>query len=698
MRNNHIFLSLFILLPTVFFQFGCSGGLGSQASLATNFSAEVALCNKEISYPTGVILTGTAKFYKRGTEMVTTIVSSQLQLSNMVLGDPIANALPIQNAEVAVYDQNLKLVQCGSTDSSGALKSLNTTSDLYLPSIAQNYRVRVLARSNYQYTSDPNDFISVSIKKDTYKNEVHFIENFVYSDGASGANLDLVALARQESYDMEITGGAFNILNNIQQSYDYIKNHTTAGTTNCLSTKFDVFWKAGFNPMQYQNPQADPNTLANTSFYLSSTNQLFISGGQLGDISLSNTDHFDDFATVHELGHFVEKNCGQFTSPGGSHAFLSRIDQRLAWSEGWANYFATHVLNSQMSNIDPTMNSKLVAVNETQGWTFFFNSSGFSDSVQNVGNGSGFMIDFKKAGTNPGAYVSGSHTGTSYDIVNPALYKGEGHTREGAITRGLYKLTHDCGSFCISTAEIIPFTEIWQSFDRNTGFAQPGITTPFVGSYNFLTQLKTIHTSWNSSHDNTIAAEALHIADSDFTASGRLLWTGYGKRLASGACNLTIEPHFDDPSLTGTTSDQRYSSHNYTVDLNTLPVGTSSLSVAFTKSAGTDLDHDLLLFKAGFEFNDDYRCTKENASGVCTGTWAPIRTINSDVLRSDRHAVSALSTTYTKTISSLDLLSVTEMYLLNIRSYTAGKSVSTNTKYDYVITANPSGAIVCPTP
>jgi hypothetical protein len=697
-RNNHNFLSLSILLPTVFLQFGCSGKLGSQASLATSFSAEVAVCDHEIAYPSGVILTGSAKFYKRGTEMVSEIVSSQLQLKNMVLGDPLHDALPIQNAEIAIYDQNLKLVQCGSTDSNGALKSLDTTSDLYLPNVAQNYRVRVLARSNYQYSSDPSDFLSVSIKKDTYKNEVHFIENFVYTDGANSAALDLVAIARQENDDMEITGGAFNILNNIQQTYDYIKNHTTAGTTNCLSKKLDVFWKAGFNPMQYLNPNSDPTTLGNTSYYLSQTNQLFISGGQLGDVSLSNTDHFDDFATVHELGHFIEKNCGQFTSPGGSHNFLTRIDPRLAWSEGWANYFATQVLNAQMPLIDPTMNSKLTAVNENKGWTFFFNSSGFSDSVQNIGNGSGFMIDFKKAGTNPGAYTSGSHTGSSFDVVNPTLYKGEGHTREGAITRGLFKLTHDCGTFCISTAEVIPFSEIWQSFDKVTGMAQPGLTTPFVSSYNFISKLKTVHSSWVASHDNTIASEALHVAAADFTTSGRLTWPGYGKRMVSGSCSLSIEPRFDDPTLTGLSSDQRYSNHNYTVDLNSLPLGTTSLTVTFTKSAGTDVDHDLLLFKSDFLFNDDYRCTQENSSGVCTGTWASQRTVTSDIVRSDRHAVSALSTSYTKTISTLNLLSASELYLLNIRSYTANKSIASSTKYDYVITANPSGATLCPAP
>ncbi len=696
LKTRFLYL-LFIYLATTQLM-SCSGGLSSQASLYTDFSAETPVCNQQFIYPTGVVLSGTAKFFKRGTQMVTEIISNQTRLKNMILGDPLADALPIQNAEIAVYDQNFKLIQCGSTDTSGALKDLTTGADLLLPNIAQNYLVRVLARSNLQYSGSA-DYLDVSIKKETYRNEVHFIEKYVYSDGSTGANVELTALARQENSNMEISGGAFNILNNIQQSYDYIKTNTVPGTTNCLSTKLNVFWRAGFNPMQYLFPNDDPETLSNTSYFLNSTNQLFISGGQVGDVSLSNTDHFDDFATVHELGHFIEKNCGQFTSPGGSHVLVVRIDPRLAWSEGWANYFAAQVLNSKMSNIDPTMAAKLTTVNEAKGWTFFFNSAGFSDSVQGIGNGFGFLIDFKLPGTNPGEYQTGPYVGSAFDRVAPTLYKGEGHTREGAISRGLFKLTNDCGINCISTAEKIPFSAVWKSFDQITGIAAPAVNTPFISSHNFLSKLQTIHPTWVTSHDTTLASEALHISTvSDFTLLGRLVWPGYGKKLTVGACSLTIEPRFDDITLTGSNSDQRYSNHNYTIDMNAIPNGTTSISVAFTKSAGSDVDHDLLLFKSGFQFNDDYYCTQMNAGGVCTGTWAAQRLITTDTVKSDRRVGFPLNGTYVKTISGLNELSLTEKYLLNIRAYTANKSIGSNTAYNYVITANPGGNILCPSP
>jgi hypothetical protein len=701
-RNNHVFLSLLILLPAVFLQLGCSNGLSSQASQYAQSSEEIPVCRQNFLYPVGVVLTGTAKFEKRGTELVTenVLVSGSLQpkLKNMVLGDPLPTALPIQNAEIAVYDADLKLVQCGQTNNLGELKNLDGTSDLIIPEKSESYLIRVLSRSNYNF-SGPTDFLNVSVKKNIYKNEVHFIQNNFYSDGTSGVSTDLLALARQVSENMEITAGAFNILNNIQQSYAYIKSSTTLGTTNCLSTKLNVFWQAGFNPMQYQSPEADPQSLGNTSYFLSSTNELFISGGQLGDVSLSNTDHFDDFATVHELGHFVEKNCGQFTSPGGSHALIVRIDPRLAWSEGWANYFAAQVLNQRMSFLDPTMNSRLTAANETKGWTFFFNSAGFSDSVQSIGNGLGFMIDFKAAGTNPGEYTFAPYTGFSFDKVNPTLYKGEGHTREGAISRGLFKLTNDCGLYCISTAEKIPFSEIWQSFDRLTGMSQPALITPFLSSHTMLTNLKTIHGgSWIASHDSTVASEALHIsAPSDFTVGPNIVWSGYGKKLVTGlSCSLAMEPRTDDPSLTGSNSDQRYSNHNFTVDLSSPSfAGQTGIKVTFTKLAGTDTDHDLLLFKPGYVYNDDYRCTLENVSGGCSGSWLAQRTITSDVALANRRSASPL-TGYFKDLMGLNTLDPSQKYLLNIRSYTANRSIGASTAYTYVLRTIPGNQVLCP--
>ncbi|MCC2678912.1 MAG: hypothetical protein K0R29_1488, partial [Pseudobdellovibrio sp.] len=66
------------------------------------------------------------------------------------------------------------------------------------------------------------------------------------------------------------------------------------------------------------------------------------------------------------------------------------------------------------------------------------------------------------------------------------------------------------------------------------------------------------------------------------------------------------------------------------------------------------------------------------------------RTVTSEVVKSDRRAGAITS----KTLSGLSDLDPTKRYLLNIRAYTANKSINNVTAYQYTIT---SGAqTLCP--
>jgi hypothetical protein len=52
-----------------------------------------------------------------------------------------------------------------------------------------------------------------------------------------------------------------------------------------------------------------------------------------------DSDEYDDHVIAHEYGHFLMENFSRESSPGGSHGFGERLDPRLAWSEGWSNFF-----------------------------------------------------------------------------------------------------------------------------------------------------------------------------------------------------------------------------------------------------------------------------------------------------------------------------------------------------------------------
>jgi hypothetical protein len=58
-----------------------------------------------------------------------------------------------------------------------------------------------------------------------------------------------------------------------------------------------------------------------------------------------NSDEFDDTVIIHEYGHFLARNLSRDDTPGGPHWLGDRVDPRLAWSEGWATFFACASVN-----------------------------------------------------------------------------------------------------------------------------------------------------------------------------------------------------------------------------------------------------------------------------------------------------------------------------------------------------------------
>lgn len=56
-----------------------------------------------------------------------------------------------------------------------------------------------------------------------------------------------------------------------------------------------------------------------------------------------DSDEFDDHVIVHEYGHFLMASLSREDSPGGDHGVGELLDPRLAWSEGWADFFSAVV-------------------------------------------------------------------------------------------------------------------------------------------------------------------------------------------------------------------------------------------------------------------------------------------------------------------------------------------------------------------
>lgn len=270
--------------------------------------AEKAFCGTVTNYSTPVTITLTATYQKRVMD------------SDGVGTDGLGNAgalLPIRRAEVQVYDQSGNTIQCGETDASGNVS-------LQIPSSTSSHSVRVFSRAD-------NTYLKASVLDAPETNTLYYIETTFTPDSSK-------SIAVNAGVTGDVEGGAFNILDQILDANDFLRSKVGGFT---VAPKVSAYWQKGFNPNSYFG---SPNS--GVSFYLPSYSRLFILGGIGGDIDNEDTDHFDDSVILHEYGHFLEDVYSITDSPGGAHSGNKQIDPRLAWSEGWGNFFQAAVRGS----------------------------------------------------------------------------------------------------------------------------------------------------------------------------------------------------------------------------------------------------------------------------------------------------------------------------------------------------------------
>jgi hypothetical protein len=680
-----------LLILSAFSFFACGGSKPlDPLPTKTPVTAESSLCSTSTTYASAVTITGTATFYKRGLD----VTQSGGAVAQMTLGAPISTPLPIKFAEIQVLDSAGNLVQCGKTDSVGALKALDGTSALTISNAAGSYTVQVLSRSNQTLTvpMGKTEFkFLTSIKSDLYSNSVYKITKSITSIGSGSISASLIAYAR-ESESSEILGGAFNIYNSLLTTYEYLAQNTGTSNLICMSSKLDVYWKQGFNPAQYIYPSEDPSTLGTVSFYVHGDKQLFINGGLLGNVTTKDTDHFDDAVIIHELGHYVEDVCGKMDSTGGTHYGLYRIDPRLSWSEGWGNFFGAHMIRNNLAKL----NSDLAANLPASGWLHYLDTEGYNDGAVTSGV-SLILLNLTKAGSNPES-VNTSQGVRSYDKVNATLYPGEGHTREVSIARSLFKGTNTCTTLCSNTNY---FAYYWLAFENDiTGIGMGKPNYPFRSSARFYNRLNqafvNASTTTPASIDsilNTDEAQQRN-GNSNYVVGGSLIWPPYAVRLTNNGAtpctnSLKIQPRQDSASVTDSLSDQRYSNHFYLIDLSILP-GITEINLTATKNAGTSTDIDLILYNEGYKFTED--CGAYDTGGNCI-TFQ--KKTASDMARSDRRVASTTSTSFTKQLTTISSLNSSSYYLLDVRAYTAGQTILGTTDYTYTL-KDQTGAYLCP--
>ena len=529
-------LSFFILILSFFFA-GCMKDLQTITTTTTGTTTAVAesdYCSTVTTYTTATALSGTAQFYYRNTDI-------NLGLS----GAPIAAA--IKYAEVRAVNSSGATVQCGTTAADGSIT-------MNLPRIAGTYTIYVYSRSD---TSQ----VKASILEDPSGNSPYSISGTVTITSASTtANLGTISAYARQSESTKIEGGAFNILYNIWNANNYLR--ANSGNASFVAPKVTVYWKAGVNPYSYFGY---PTKLI--SFYQSGQRKLYILGGYNGNVKTMDTDHFDDSVILHEYGHFLEDVYAISESPGGSHSGTATIDPRLAWSEGWANFFQAAVLGDQ----------------------YYIDTEGYSNDPGETGESGQIIIkfDLKQSGAT-----------STYDPVTAA---NEGVFREVSISRALLKTISPTTD---TYGGGINFEKVWRVFSSTTsGFASTSVIFRNIGAFfSYLAPIISSEQPGNVANWNNVRSN-----EQQPTAN-----IEYANPITSNAVCATypknISPVMDFNGGDGDTRDDimnRLKSNDYYTFYH--DGSNQSIKLTYAQVSGSTIDLDLVVYNKSYnEYEDSY--------------------------------------------------------------------------------------------
>ena len=553
---------------------------------------------------------------------LTPVVTSPLRLT---IGPTTAAARPIRFAEVEVTDATGTIVQCAETRADGSFS-------FTLPKNTGAYTVEILSRSY-------NSRSSVYVMNNPTENLQHSIATSVNS--VTDTSLFLRARVHEG-----LKGGAFNILDQLLNAQDYLRSQTagcsTVGQPNyfagCVPFEIaplvKVYWSPGVSPATYVG------TTGSISFYLNGHRELYIQGGLSGNVTSSDMDHFDNSVIIHEYAHFIEDVFGKPDSPGGSHNGDAIIDPRLAWGEGWANFFQAAVTG------DPT----------------YRDTYGSPDCTSAC------------AGTYYNASLDPSGRPANDAPTTGAL--GEGNFREFSISRMLWDVIKPTGG----TSR---FAEIWRLMvvspagmhDVDDPFKSVGRVHAIQTSFAGIGTWSSLRTSEEQVPGFSVYATPVQLVSSSCATSPIAM--------------TPVKSPGDNGSFA--TSDQFRNNDFLRIDH---PGGQLNLELFYSKSSSNAPDLDLYLYRPKYVFG---RSTDMALSSAFTGDGCPTQGNQADgtnPFRGQNGCSSpppGVTSTFGYEKSTAVLAAGT--YMINVQADT---TTTAGTATSYVLFLN--GQVVCPLP
>lgn len=531
---------------------------------------------------------------------------------------------PVRFAEIAVKDSTGAIVQCAETANDGSYQ-------FQLAANSGSYTVELRARSSNAHNSayilnNPTDNLQYAVTKTV---------------DTAGNTSSLFLQARVHD---RLLGGAFNVLDQLLKAQDYLRTQTANCDQPADPNYFSgcvpfvaaplvrVYWTPGLSPGIYVN------TTGSISFYLTGHRELYLQGGQNGNITSSDMDQFDNSVIIHEYGHFIEDIYGHPDSPGGSHNGDSVIDPRLAWGEGWANFFQAAVLG------DPVYR-------DTYG----------TPDCTSACAGVYFNEPLDPAGT------------PAHDAPATA---GEGNFREFSVARILWDVVKASGG----TSK---FAEIWRAMVVASS-GMKAVSDPFktMGRFHFIQTSFNDATSWASIRTNEQQSVGFSLFATPFA-------TGQSSCATSPVTMSPTRRAGDNGSFA--TSDLLRSNDFYRFDH---PGGALNLELFYAKDPANPVDLDLYLYRPKYMFG---RASDMLLSSAFAGDGCPLSGSGSDESNPFRGqngcptVPAGLTSTFGYEKGAGYLAAGT--YMINIQADTSVRAGAPTT---YVLLLN--GQTVCPQP
>ena len=228
-----------------------------------------------------------------------------LEADGLDLSQPVM--VPIREARVDVFSQLTGAVfSVAGTDRYGNFRAL-------VP-VGSEYALRALSQSSES---------GVAVADNTSGGALYLVS----------AGIEVETAPVLLALDADRTSGAFNILEVIRQGNAFLR----AMDSDLPVPTMGIFWSPNNTATA---GDADQGQIGGT-FFNAETNTAFILGDRATD-----SDEFDDSVILHEYAHLLATRFSRDDSRGGPHVLGDALDPRVAWSEGWANFFSALVRNS----------------------------------------------------------------------------------------------------------------------------------------------------------------------------------------------------------------------------------------------------------------------------------------------------------------------------------------------------------------